>query len=178
MFTAIVSIAGLIASAYLGRRELTRRKESGESIAGLVASAYLGRRELTRRKESGDRSGMGWGITFCIMQAIAVALGFLGMAPDDILSPIILNAVLTACAWASFARDITWARIESYMRFGDELAARTFRPDCGGCDKYDACAHRITRDEDLSRIGRLGRKLRGRVRLLGPSGAHPSQGIG
>ena len=64
------------------------------SIAGLVASAYLGRRELTRRKESGDRSGMGWGITFCIMQAIAVALGFLGMAPDDILSPIILNAVL------------------------------------------------------------------------------------
>ena len=39
------------------------------SIAGLVASAYLGRRELTRRKESGDRSGMGWGITFCIMQA-------------------------------------------------------------------------------------------------------------
>ena len=57
------------------------------SIAGLIASAYLGRRELTRRKESGDRSGMGWGITFCIMQAIAVALGFLGMAPDDILSP-------------------------------------------------------------------------------------------
>ncbi len=109
---------------------------------------------------------MGWGITFCIMQAIAVALGFLGMAPDDILSPIILNAVLTACAWASFARDITWARIESYMRFGDELAARTFRPDCGGCDKYDACAHRITRDEDLSRIGRLGRKLRGRAHEL------------
>lgn len=136
------------------------------SIAGLIASAYLGRRELTRRKESGDRSGMGWGITFCIMQAIAVALGFLGMAPDDILSPIILNAVLTACAWASFARDITWAHIESYMRFGDELAARTFRPDCGACDKYDACAHRITRDEDLSRIGRLGRKLRGRVHEL------------
>ena len=136
------------------------------SIAGLIASAYLGRRELTRRKESGDRSGMGWGITFCIMQAIAVALGFLGMAPDDILSPIILNAVLTACAWASFARDITWARIESYMRFGDELAARTFRPDCGACDKYDACAHRITRDEDLSRIGRLGRKLRGRAHEL------------
>ena len=136
------------------------------SIAGLVASAYLGRRELTRRKESGDRSGMGWGITFCIMQAIAVALGFLGMSPDDILSPIILNAVLTACAWASFARDITWARIDSYMRFGDELAARTFQPDCGTCDKYKACAHRITRDEDLSRIGRLGRKLRGRVREL------------
>lgn len=71
---------------------------------------------------------MGWGITFCIMQAIAVALGFLGMAPDDILSPIILNAVLTACAWASFARDITWARIESYMRFGDELAAAPSNP--------------------------------------------------
>lgn len=98
------------------------------SIAGLIASAYLGRRELTRRKESGERSGMGWGITFCIMQAIAVALGFLGMAPDDILSPIILNAVLTACAWASFARDITWARIESYMRFGDELAAAPSNP--------------------------------------------------
>ena len=114
------------------------------SIAGLVASAYLGCRELARRKESGDRSGMGWGVTFCIMQAIAVALGFLGMAPDDILSPIILNPVLTACAWASFARDLTWARIESYMRFGDELASRTFRPDCGACGKYDACVHRIT----------------------------------
>ena len=74
--------------------------------------------------------------------------------------------MLTACAWASFARDITWARIESYMRFGDELAARTFQPDCGACDKYDACARRITRDEDLSRIGRLGRKLRGRAHEL------------
>ncbi len=52
------------------------------------------------------------------------------------------------------------------MRFCDELAARTFRPDCGACDKYDACAHRITRDEDLSRIGRLGRKLRGRAHEL------------
>ena len=136
------------------------------SIAGLVASAYLGRRELTRRKESGDRSGMGWGITFCIMQATAVALGFLGMAPDDILSPIVLNLVITGCAWASFARDLTWARIESYMRAGEELAARTFQPDCSACAKYDACAHRITRDEDLSRIGRLGRKLRGRAREL------------
>ena len=58
------------------------------SIAGLIASAYLGRRELTRRKESGDRSGMGWGITFCIMQAIAVALGFLGMRPTTSSPPL------------------------------------------------------------------------------------------
>ncbi len=61
-------------------------------------------------------------------------MGLLAMAPDDIVSPSIVNAVLTACAWASFARDISWARIESYMRFGDELAARTFQPDCGACD--------------------------------------------
>lgn len=130
------------------------------SLAGLAASAYLARRELTRRKGSGDCSGKGWGIVFCIMQAIAAALGFFGMAPDDILSPIVLNLVLTACAWASFARDLTWARVQAHIEAGDRLAARTFKPDCASCDKYDLCAHRITRDEDLTRIARMGRKLR------------------
>ena len=130
------------------------------SLAGLAASAYLARKELNRRKDSGDRSGMGWGIAFCIMQGITAALGFLGMAPDDILSPIVLNLVLSGCAWASFARDLTWARIQAYMKAGDDLAARAFMPDCASCDKYDDCSHRITRDEDLGLLGRMGRKLR------------------
>lgn len=131
------------------------------SLAGLAVSAYLARRELNRRKDSGDRTGMGWGIAFCIMQAITAALGFLGMAPDDILSTIILNLVLSGCAWASFARDLARTRVQAYMKVGDVLAARTFMPDCAACDKYDGCAHRVTRDEDLGRLGRMGRKLRG-----------------
>ena len=144
MFTAMVSIAGLICS-------VSASWAVGSSpVAGTWARSS---------------SGMGWGITFCIMQAIAVALGLLGMAPDDILSHHPERRA-HRLRLGSFARDITWARIESYMRFGDELATRTFRPDCGACDKYDACARRITRDEDLSRIGRLGRKLRGRVHEL------------
>lgn len=136
------------------------------SLAGLVASAYLARKELNRRKDSGDRSGMGWGVTFCIMQGITAALGFLGMAPDDILSPIVLNLVLTACAWGSFARDLAWGRVTDYIARAERLAARTFTPDCATCDKYDTCRNRITRAEDLSPVGRLGAKLKELKRTL------------
>ena len=44
------------------------------SLAGLAASAYLGRRELSRRKASGERSGLGWAVAFCVMQLIAALL--------------------------------------------------------------------------------------------------------
>ncbi len=67
------------------------------SLAGLAASAYLGRRELSRRKASGERSGMGWAVAFCVMQLIAALRGVLGMAPDDILSPIVLNFAHGVC---------------------------------------------------------------------------------
>ena len=145
MFTAAVSLIALAASALLGRRELLRRKASG-----------------------GDRSGLGWGVTFCIMQLMTAALGLLGMAPDDIISPIALNATLTACAWASFARDLTWSRVTGFIERGALAAARTFKPDCAACDKYESCGHRITKPEDLTITGRLGV-------LLGKLGGHISE---
>lgn len=131
------------------------------SLAGLVASAYMARKELSRRKDSGDRSGMGWGIAFCVMQVVAAVLGFLGMAPDDILSPIVLNVVLAACAWGSFARDLAWGRVTAYIARAEHLAVRTFVPDCAACDKYDTCRNRIARPEDLTLVGRCGAKLKG-----------------
>ena len=145
MFTAAVSLIALAASALLGRRELLRRKASG-----------------------GDRSGLGWGVTFCIMQLMTAALGLLGMAPDDIISPIVLNATLTACAWASFARDLTWSWVTGFIERGALAAARTFKPDCAACDKYESCGHRITKPEDLTITGRLGV-------LLGKLGGHISE---
>ena len=130
------------------------------SLAGLAASAYLGRRELSRRKASGERSGLDWAVAFCVMQLIAALLGVLGMAPDDILSPIVLNLVLTACAWGSFARDLVWQRVTSYIERGAQAEARTFAPDCAACDKYETCGHRIAKPESLTLAGRLGATLR------------------
>lgn len=143
----------------MGRKEC-RMFTAIVSIAGLAVSAYSARRELSRRKESSNRDGMGWGVAFCIMQVVCIALGLLGMAPDDIVSPIVLNLVLTACAWASFARDRTWARIEAHLERGELLAQRTFVPNCGSCDKYGECSRRVTADGDLTHLGRVLRKLR------------------
>lgn len=130
------------------------------SCIALAVSLFLGRRELARRKDSGIRSGLGWGAVFCAMQLVTAVLGALGMAPDDFISPIVLNVVLVACAWGSFARDLTWSRVTGYIERGERAAARTFAPDCPSCDKYDICSHRISRPEDLTVLGRLGVKVR------------------
>lgn len=130
------------------------------SLIALAASAYLGRREVLRRKESGDRTGFSWGIAFCVMQGITAGLGMAGMAPDDIFSPIVLNAVLVACAWESFAHDVVWTRVTAYIERGERAAQRTFIPNCAACDKYDSCRNRISKPEDLTLVGRMGRRLR------------------
>lgn len=130
------------------------------SLIALAASAYLGRREVLRRKESGDRTGFSWGIAFCVMQGIAAGLGMAGMAPDDIFSPIVLNAVLVACAWGSFAHDVVWTRVTAYIERGERAAQRTFIPSCAACDKYDSCRNRISKPEDLTLVGRVGKRLR------------------
>lgn len=130
------------------------------SLIALAASAYLGRREALRRKESGDRTGFSWGIAFCVMQGIAAGLGMASMAPDDIFSPIVLNAVLVACAWGSFAHDVVWTHVTSYIERGEHAAQRTFIPDCATCDKHGTCRNRISKPEDLTIVGRVGQRLR------------------
>ena len=68
--------------------------------------------------------------------------------------------MLTACAWGSFARDLVWQRVTSYIERGAQAEARTFAPDCAACDKYETCGHRIAKPEDLTLAGRLGATLR------------------
>lgn len=144
MFAAIVSLIGLTASILLGVREWRRR-----ASAGSAASAPV-------------RDGLAAGVVFCTLQIVVAALGFLGLAPDDIPSPIIVNIIFTACAFASFGRDRVLAVLERIVQTKDEQLAseRTFRPDCAACPKYDECAIRIPRDEDRTRLARLGGKLR------------------
>ncbi len=64
--SAVQDLGTSPASTSVERRRGCRMFTAIVSIAGLIASAYLGRRELTRRKESGDRSGMGWGTTWAV----------------------------------------------------------------------------------------------------------------
>ncbi|MDO4436445.1 MAG: LTA synthase family protein [Coriobacteriaceae bacterium] len=129
---------------------------SAVSFVAIVASALLGAKEMRRRD---SRVGLAWGVWFCVLEAAVGVMGMLGMMPNDLLSGLVLNAVLVACAWGSFAHDLVWQRVCSFIERGTARAARTFAPNCAECDKYDTCAHRITKPEDLTLPGRVGAAL-------------------
>ena len=155
MIVAIVSLIGLIASAWLGMRELRRR-----GVLAAAVSAADAEEQVAAPKP--DRRGIIAGAIFCLMQVVAAVLGFLGLAPDDIFAALFLNIILTACAVASFGRDRVRTWLGTVVRTAEQqkAAERTFRPDCGSCDKYDDCAIRITRPEDVTRLSRIGAALR------------------
>ena len=139
------------------------------SFAALALSVYLGMRELRRRSaadETGRPRGLGWAVTFCLMQFAAGMLGVLGMAPNDALSPIVLNLVLTACAWVSFARDRVGAQLDAFSARSEAATARSYLPDCAACERYDECGHRIARPEDLTLAMRIGRTVSSASRTL------------
>lgn len=144
MFTAVVSLIGLAASVLLGVREIRRRAAQGDAA------------------QVPARNGIAAGIMFCILHVVVAVLGLIGLAPDDILSPIIVNIIFTACAFASFGRDHACTILSRIVQTEEQqlAAERTYYPDCAACPKYDECAIRITRDEDLTRAGRLARAVR------------------
>lgn len=192
MTVSIISIIALLASIALSVRE-TRRRQSfvGTRAAAPISNAQdtEAASESVRKEERSDGArdvetsraassigtpkllpGMGWGIVFCLMQVVLIVLGALGLAPqDDLLSPIVANLAFTACAFASFGRDRVERVLSSIVRTAEEqqAAERTFRPDCETCDKYDDCAIRIPRPEDVTRMGRIGSAFRTGTHRLG-----------
>lgn len=129
---------------------------SAISFAALIASVFLGVKEMRRRD---TRTGFAWGAWFCVLEAAVGVMGILGMMPNDLLSGIVLNAVLVACAWGCFAHDLVWERVCLFIDRAAARAARTFAPVCSACDKYDSCSHRIDKPEDLTLFGRIARTL-------------------
>ncbi len=156
MFTTVISLIGLAASILLGAREMRRRTAAVAATASDVENAADAPERVSAR------NGLAAGVVFCLLHLAVAALGVLGLAPDDILSPIIANIVFTACAYASFGRDRVCALLDRIVQTEEQQLAseRTFRPDCASCPKYDECAIRITREEDLTRVARFRRSLR------------------
>lgn len=74
---------------------------------GLICSVCLGILAIrSRRDERADHraSSLAWGIVFCLIQAFIALWSGIGLVQGDILSAIVFNIALTACAAASFFR--------------------------------------------------------------------------
>ncbi len=102
MLVTIITLVFLAASIALAVRELRRH-----DAAGTVAHGAAGAHSATRHDAAAmpmRRSGIAWGIFFCALQAFIAAWSAIGLVQQDVLSAVIVNLVLTACAGASFAR--------------------------------------------------------------------------
>ncbi len=64
------------------------------------------------------KSDIAWGVFFCLLELFNCVWSAIGLMQDDAVSAVIVNAVLTLCAWASFAHQRITPRLRAIVAPG------------------------------------------------------------
>lgn len=86
------------------------------TCAGLVCSVLSAVPAARARLQHGVGFGapaIAWGALFCILQAFIAIWSAMGLVQQDMLSALVLNVILSACACASFNRHAIEGRLRS-----------------------------------------------------------------
>ncbi|MBM6682807.1 LTA synthase family protein [Collinsella intestinalis] len=126
MVVAIISFIAAVASIALGvfanRRFAALPAEEAGAPAGNADAPANRTKALPFRT-----SGIVWGVVFTALQVFIGVWAALGLVQNDVLSSLIMNLVLTACAVACFTRPHLTARLRALTaeggRFPHPLAA-------------------------------------------------------
>ena len=77
------------------------------TCVGLVLTALSAVSALRFARTGGTRipaNAIAWGVVFALLQAFIAIWSGIGLVESDLLSALVLNVVLTGCAWAGFNR--------------------------------------------------------------------------
>ena len=115
MLVAIISVAAFIASILLCRREVIRQRAdtAAARAAGPAALADDPVRDIVRPRRLGY--SIAWAVVFGALQVFLIVWAARGLVQQDPISAIIVNGVLTFCAWASFAHDRVAAAVREFQ---------------------------------------------------------------